>query len=264
MSRAPHNPPIEKIDVDSIVIPASRRPIDEGMVRSLADSMKVMGLRTPITLWGNEFHLELVAGAHRLAAAKLLSWPEIDCFIMESDSVSHEQAEMWEISENLHRAELTVLQRSEQVARWVVLADKVSQLATPLGGRQPKDEGIRKAARDLNIPKDAVHRSKKIADLSPEAKAAAQETGLADNQSALLAAAKMPLSQQAEAIRGVADSKLRAATERANAPKPKDWSDVDGDQMRRLMSAWNAASPNVKQWFRDQIGASVMDGSSAA
>lgn len=92
---------------------------------------------------------------------------------------------MWEISENLHRAELTVLERSDQIARWAELASKVLQLATP-GGKQPKESGIRKAARELNKELTEVHRAVKVASLTPEAKQAAQERGLNDNQSALL------------------------------------------------------------------------------
>lgn len=115
---------------------------------------------------------------------------------------------MWEVSENLHRAELTVLQRSEQVARWVELADGVSaQLGQKSSKGRPEgrpEGGDAKAARELNLDRKEVQRAKKIADLSPEAKAAAQEAGLADIQSALLAAAKVPLSQQARSKRGAA------------------------------------------------------------
>lgn len=99
---------------------------------------------------------------------------------------------MWEISENLHRAELTVQERSEHIAEWAVLCKhkaKVSQLATPLGGQQPKEAGVRKAAHELNLSKDQVSRANKIAAISPEAKAAARDAGIDDNQSKLLAAA---------------------------------------------------------------------------
>ena len=72
----------------------------------------------------------------------------------------------------LHRSEMTVVQRSEQVARWVQLADRVSaQVAPkPQGGRPEK--GVNKASRDLNIERTEVQRAVKIASLAPEAKAA--------------------------------------------------------------------------------------------
>ena len=82
----------------------------------------------------------LVTGAHRLAAARLLGWEQIECFKVDCDELD---AELWEIAENLHRAELTALQRDEQVARWIELADKKqkvsSQLAKKPQGGRPKE-----------------------------------------------------------------------------------------------------------------------------
>ena len=49
----------------------------------------------------------------------------------------------------------------------------MSQVATP-GGKQPNDEGIRAASRELGLDKDAVHRATKIASISEEAKEAAR------------------------------------------------------------------------------------------
>lgn len=65
------------------------------------------------------------------------------------------------------------------MAAWVALteerrraeADKVAHLAPPAGGKQPKDKGIRKAARDLGMKRDAVARHLAVASLSPQAKA---------------------------------------------------------------------------------------------
>lgn len=251
------NPVTEKLLIDNITVSNRHRAVDADAVKVLAASMDKIGLRTPITIRSpNDSECYLVAGRHRLEAAKLLGWDEIECFVLDC---SEDEAEMWEISENLHRAELTVVQRSEQVARWAELAEKVEQVAPVSKGGRGKEGGERKAARDLNLTRDEVRRAVRIASLSDDAKQAAQERGLDDNQSALLAAAVVSPERQAEAIHNFADAKARAAAERANVPAPKDWSDVEGEQMRRLMSAWNAASPNVKQWFRDQIDSPVMD-----
>ena len=251
------NPATEKLLIDSITVSNRHRPVDAEAVRALAASMGQIGLRTPITIRSpNDSECYLVAGRHRLEAAKALGWDEIECFVL---NCSEDEAEMWEISENLHRAELTVVQRSEQVARWTSLADKLAQLDPVSKGGRGKESGTRKAARDLNLDRNEVRRALRIASLTEEAKQAAQERGLDDNQSALLAAAVVAPERQVEAIHNFADAKLRAAADKANVPTPKDWSDVEGEQMRRLMAAWNAASPNVKQWFRDQIDTPVMD-----
>ena len=69
--------------------------------------------------------------------------------------------------------------RCRLVAEWKALIrrDKVSQVATPSGGRQPADEAIRETARQLGLSKDDVHRAIKVASITPEAQQAAHEVG---------------------------------------------------------------------------------------
>jgi hypothetical protein len=66
---------------------------------------------------------------------------------------------MWEISENLHRAELTVLERSEQVTEWVRLAGDRNKSAScadiPRGRGQPQG-GINAAVRELGVERTQV------------------------------------------------------------------------------------------------------------
>ena len=58
---------------------------------------------------------------------------------------------LWEISENLHRAELTALERDKLVAEWVELTGEVSEqnVPKPQGGRP--ESGVRLAARQLPV-----------------------------------------------------------------------------------------------------------------
>lgn len=103
-------------------------------------------------------------------------------------------AEMWEISENLHRAELTKLERDEQISRWVELIElkRVSAQVEqkPSGGRP--ESGVSAASRELGIERMDAARAVKVAALSDEAKEAAREHGLDDNRTALLEAAAKP------------------------------------------------------------------------
>ncbi len=80
---------------------------------------------------------------------------------------------LWEIAENLHRAELTVIERAEHIAEWVRLTDdtagkqadgKPAQLApVNRGGRAsgglPKSGGINAAVRELGIDRTATPRA---------------------------------------------------------------------------------------------------------
>ena len=104
----------------------------------------------------------------------------IDCFCFDVDD---EAARMLEIAENLHRAELTALERDEHIAEWINLAEKKAkgvsgQLDQKLSRRGRDGEGrpqggIRAAARELGIDRDDARRATKVASLSDEAKAVA-------------------------------------------------------------------------------------------
>lgn len=201
---------IEIVRVDAIAVLAGRRPINLAAVKALSESIRRIGLQSPIGVRYSGNICELVVGHHRLAAAKMLAWETIEAFSIDGDDVATRLAE---IAENLHRAELTKLERDEQVAEWIKLTDGVSsdaetkpisdapqpethepllsQVATAKTGRGGHNEGgVNAAARELGIDRDDAHRAVKVASLSDEAKQAARDVGLDDNRSALLAAAR--------------------------------------------------------------------------
>jgi len=93
---------------------------------------------------------------------------------------------MWEISENLARAELTVLERDQHVAEWVKLAWVVSVQSEQKPKRGRPEGGVRAAARELGVGERDAQRAAQIDRLTPEAKDAAHTTGLDDNRTALL------------------------------------------------------------------------------
>ena len=160
----PANDARHRLNVDDIIIPESRlRAAQEDAVATLAESMDLIGQRVPITVRqtpspggdGASGSLVVVAGAHRLLAAKHIGWEQIDVIYLEGNETD---ARLWEIAENLHRAELTELERAEQIAEWIRLTEEeevLVQVATKLpqkgvgqgvGGGRP-ESGIRAAAR---------------------------------------------------------------------------------------------------------------------
>ena len=68
-------------------------------------------MMNPITV---DADYTLVAGLHRLEAAKLLGWTEVECTVCELDSL---HAELAEIDENVIRTGLSDLELSELLAR---------------------------------------------------------------------------------------------------------------------------------------------------
>ena len=95
-------------------------------------------------------------------------------------------ARLREIAENLHRAELTALERAEHIAEWVRLTEQKQKGAETAGagcagsrkdgrraGPQHKPSGINAATRELGIDRSEAQRAVKIAGIAEEAKRAA-------------------------------------------------------------------------------------------
>jgi ParB-like nuclease domain len=216
-------------------------------------------LKTPISVRASEPGWLLVAGRHRLAACIELGMDEIP---VVAETNSELEARLWEIAENLHRAELTVLERAEHISQWIRLrgessegklgdqaddklgqvgsvseSNKAAQAARILGrGGRGREGGVRAAARELGISRTdarrAVHRVRCIA---PAVREALRDMPkIADNGVELDALATLPAEQQAAAVAAVRNGtapNLRAAIAPtaqptgcaiANADKPLD------------------------------------------
>jgi hypothetical protein len=107
--------------------------------------------------------------------------PLIDSLVLDG---SDTDARLWEIAENLHRADLTVLERSEHIAEWVrlteeVLAQQPAQVAPPVKkhGHVQQTGGVNAAVRELSIDRTEAQRSVNVSKLPEAAKNAAREAG---------------------------------------------------------------------------------------
>jgi ParB-like chromosome segregation protein Spo0J len=243
--------PIDEIDLSHAI-----RPYNAAVVVELAQSIRAIGLQMPLTCIVRDGQHVLVSGRNRLEALRVIGCERAPVRIVDFNDVD---AELWRLSENLHRAELTKLEYDKQVVRYaellkVKLAGETA--APPL--QTPKVEPLRQTgahcgesmadrvssrfvARELNIPEQRVRRAYQTASLSPEAQGAAVETGLADNRSALLEAAKETAPEaQAAVIRRIAGQKTSAGIpcETSEAPrqsaKPlRDLVGISGGQLAR-------------------------------
>lgn len=212
---------IEPVIVENVTIPAGRRALDEATVAELIASIQRLGLLTPITVRSRaDDELTLIAGRHRLEAVRRLGWESIPAVYLYGDDTD---ARLWEIAENLHRAELTALEQAEHIAEWVRLTEerKGAQLAPP-GGRQPHEKGIKAAVRELGIERTEAQRAVKIDAIAPEAKEAAIAAGLANNQSALLDVAKAPAAEQTAKVEDLARHREKRRAGRTQVSPPAD------------------------------------------
>ena len=104
------------VPIADIAIEGRLRSVDPAAAEHLAKSMDRQGQLVPIhvrTL--EEGGFKLAAGAHRIAAAELLGWTEIEAFII--DDLPDDELALIEIDENLYRAELIPAHKSLFFAR---------------------------------------------------------------------------------------------------------------------------------------------------
>lgn len=240
---------IHQVRVVDVHVAEGRRAIVESAMAPLMESISKIGLQMPICVRVvDEMELPgegavcgvpvLVAGRHRLEAARRLGIEMIPAVQMNDET----DARLWEISENLHRAELSAVDRAEQINEWRVLTvnKRGAHDVPPPGGTE--DRGHYKTAATLGVSRTTVDRAEKIAALPKETRDQAREEGW--TQKRLLAAAAPPKPVPI-------------------APEPHNDLEAVEAQVKRLMAAWNAAGPEARDDFLARIDAPVFDRTAA-
>ncbi len=108
-----------KVLIFQIKVKDGRREADPEAVHELADSISKVGLLNPITV---DQEYTLIAGLHRLEAAKVLGWTEIECTVSNLDGLL---AQLAEIDENLIRRGLDHVEEWEQLAHRKEIYEKL-------------------------------------------------------------------------------------------------------------------------------------------
>ena len=215
-----HKREMGTLSLEQIIVTQGRE-LNMDVVASMASSIKLLGLQNPISVLADEDgKFRIISGRHRLAAVHSLGWDQIEVLI--SHDLSEIDVRLAEIVENLHRAELTKLERSEQFAKYANLVKEKHELSAAQLGQHPsnvkgasgREGGDSATARDLGLSRQQLQRAAKIAAIDPEAKAAAKKAGLDDNQGALLEAAAAPKEQQKDVV-------AKLALKKAKKPKTK-------------------------------------------
>jgi len=112
-----------------------RQVFDEGAIRELAESIRQCGLLQPITVRALDAgRYELISGARRMAACKLLGMSRIDAIVM---SASAKESALLALIENLQREDLHYFEEAEGYAS-VIERFQLSQeeLASRIGRSQ--------------------------------------------------------------------------------------------------------------------------------
>ena len=95
---------IQEISVDAIRVGKRMRHVVDSRVEKLAESIRTLGVRVPVSVMESDGGFLLVAGLHRLEASRRLGLQRVPCMVMENDEI---EARLWEVDENLMRSELS-------------------------------------------------------------------------------------------------------------------------------------------------------------
>ena len=225
-----------------------RRAVDPKAVKRLADSISKIGLRQPITVRDKNDRYILVAGLHRIEAYKKLGKEHIMACIV---TMTNDNARLWEIAENLHRSELSNLERAECIEEWRAITDKERNRSAPVGGIQPSDAAYRKTAEALGVSEKTVRNSNIISKISDAAKEAAIESGV-DKVRDLIEVANQPKELQPATVHAL-------AAKRASA-HPKDTHERAMEWRRSFERVWNqSTSIEDREWARAWIDNPIMN-----
>lgn len=262
----------KRIRIDQIHIPERLRAVEEDHALAIAQSIVEHGLLNPITVRSTpnmnkgKTPYTLVAGAHRTRAEVLNDETEIDAMVVEADQA---EAQLVEITENLFRNELSVIDRAIFVQTyrdvWEQKHGKIevgrpgnsANLALLLTEEANAGNFAVHVADRMGLSRRSFFRLNKIAQsLSPKLRAALRGTPAADNQSLLLKLAKEgPTKQAGIAAALEKEPDIKKVLALSKDPKPK-LSDGEKQMLVRaeMDAVWKKADHFTRKFFLLDVG----------
>ena len=263
------------IALEQIAIGPRLREVDEAVVERLAESMDRIGLQNPIQVRHNfgidpdtgeydrsldEGGFALVAGAHRIEAARRLGWGRIEALVL--DDPSPDILALVEVDENLARAELTPLHRGRFVARREELRKKLYPDAQHGGDRKsaeyrekikterlgldfsPSPSFVEETADLTSLSKATVERALRIGKrILPELQDELEGTPIARREGDLYRLAGLSEAQQQRALQRLREAdeppeRLSALLQKETPVAPAR-PPTRGQLFARLEAAWH-------------------------
>jgi ParB-like chromosome segregation protein Spo0J len=236
--------------VERVIVGKRLRPVRD--VTDLAESMDQIGLLNRITLLPDG---TLVAGAHRLAAAKHLGWATIPARIAELNEIDSELAE---IDENLRRTELTVLEQAEHLLRREELLAAKGVRAKAGDNQHSETTTTATIAGSMGISERSAQQRLQIArGLSQEARDALRGTELAESTTKLVELSRQPQQYQVAIVRKMVDDgymtvDAAASTVIPRKPEPDPALVAEGERKERERLAYMAENGrrNEEHWAK--------------
>ena len=245
-----------KLYIADIEVGARKRKLDESKVQSLAESFTSIGQLQPITVSRGDYGTyRLIAGLHRLEAAKSIGWQSIQATEFEGDEVAVELAE---IDENLMRNDLTVLEQGEHLVRRQELVgwkNGMNQHTVGGGETVSPPKSTPEIAKEIGLTELAAqHRMQAARNIAPEVKDAIRNTEIANSTTQLLELARLAPEKQVEVAKSITDGAVSIADAFKNINKQKRERMHEEKRTRELPTGKYAVIYADPPWQYDNSG----------
>ena len=212
------------VAISEIKINSGRRNTDPDGVKDLAKSISEIGLLNPITITADK---TLIAGCHRLEAAKLLGWTEIECTVCDMNGLL---AELAEIDENFVRVNLSPIEFGDLLLRRKEIYEKLHPETKstgeggPFRGNQHKEVSdkmtlttksfTQDTADRLGVGKRTIERDLQAAKkLTPAAKRIIRQSDTIISKTDALKLSRLAPDQQEQAATQLATGEIHSMNE---------------------------------------------------
>ena len=218
------------VPISEIKINAGRREADPEGVQELVDSISKVGLLNPITI---DREHTLIAGLHRLEAAKLLCWTEIECNVSSLEGLL---AELAEVDENVVRKGLSAVEYSDLLLRRKEIYETLhpeTKAGTSQAAGMNRAKGnnvgckmhptsksfVQDTAEKLGVNPSTIKRQIQTAkNLTTEAKDIIRDTGTKITKKDALKLSRLEPEQQRDAASQLAAGEIKSMGEYHPAP----------------------------------------------
>jgi len=164
---------LKQVPVAAVSVEERMRQVDEGKVLELMQSYEEVGVINPISV---DEELVLIAGAHRLEAAKNLGWETIEAKVFNEDDLTKK---LIEISENLFRNELCYVGAAEHIQERERILQSLGK-RRERGSNQYADDEDRLTTDDLaeriGVSNKTYRLRRQVGELPPEVRNALRGT----------------------------------------------------------------------------------------
>ena len=239
-----------KVPVAAIQVGERMRKLDLVKVDELAESLSTCDLINPITL---DIEYNLIAGNHRLAAAKKLNWKDIQAQVLDADELMQQ---LQEIDENLIRASLCYISTGEHIAKRERILTALGKRAQRGDNRYTIDSSDEVFSTDdlaerIGVSNRVYRLRRQVSNLTPVVRNALRGTTHANNLVDLVLLSRMEDSIQERVAKIASESDSRSLRWMIDQAKIEQYTDKDRSALAEAIKTKYGVPYSIMKFDRE-------------